>query len=221
MIGSYLNGIVHKLGDASQRPRWPYYIKVVNSADVNASAIPGGFLYVQRGLLDFVTDENEMVGALAHEIGHVVARHTTNHLMLEFMARNLYEMVKRNILLNNDVIANIIEQLGGPVILLAQLQYSRANESEADMLGFYEMYRAGWHPNGLLKFFTRLREQEGSRSPVDVMLSDHPDTAERADAIRRELETVHITSPMREQTIQFRALKTALRLMTPAPASQE
>ena len=217
VIDAYLNSIIHKLGNASQRPHWPYQVKVVNSAVVNACAIPGGFLYLQRGLLEYVEDENEMVGAMAHEVGHVVARHTTNQLVLNFLARNLYERVKKNVLLNNDVIARVIEALGGPVVMLAELKYSRENESEADMLGFYEMLRAGWHPNGLLKFFTRMQQEERGRTPLDVMLSDHPSSADRAAAIRRELASVRITAPLTEQTVQFKALKEALKLMPPAP----
>lgn len=217
IIDDYLNGIVKRIGAASQRPHWPYQVKVVNSREVNASAIPGGFLYLQRGLLEFVEDENEMVGALAHEVGHVVARHTTNRLMLLFLARNLYDQVKKNIFGDNQVIANIIEALGGPVVLLAELKYSRDNESEADMLGFYEMMRAGWNPNGLIKFFSRLRTMEGTRNPVDVMLSDHPDTAEREETMRRELASVHLPAHLREQSIQFQALKLALKLLPAAP----
>ena len=216
-IDTYLNHIIHKLGDASQRPHWPYQVKVVNSAVVNASAIPGGFLYLQRGLLEYVEDENEMVGAMAHEVGHVVARHTTNQLVLTFLARNLYQKVKENVLLNNGVISHVIELLGGPIVLLAQLKYSRDNESEADMLGFYEMLRAGWHPNGLLKFFTRLEQNERGRTPFDVMLSDHPSSSSRAAAIKHELTTVKITAPLVEQTVQFRTLKETLKLMPPAP----
>lgn len=219
VIDAYLTNIIHKLGNASQRPHWPYQVKVVNSAVVNACAIPGGFLYLQRGLLEYVEDENEMVGAMAHEVGHVVARHTTNQLVLNFLAKNLYDRVKKNVLLNNDVIARVIEALGGPVVLLAELKYSRQAESEADMLGFYEMLRAGWHPNGLLKFFTRMEQNERGRTPFDVMLSDHPSSADRAAAIRRELASVQIRTPLVEQTVQFKALKEALRLMPPAPKS--
>jgi beta-barrel assembly-enhancing protease len=220
VIDGYLNSIVKRLGEASQRPNWPYQVKVVNSREVNASAIPGGFLYLQRGLLDFVEDENEMVGALAHEVGHVVARHTTNQLMLMFLARNLYERVKKNILQDNAVIAQIIEGLGGPLVLLAQLKYSRENESEADLLGFYEMLRAGWHPNGLVKFFARLRQMEGTRTPVDVMLSDHPDTGQREAVIRRELSQVDLPASLREQSLEFRALKLAMHVLPPAPAAR-
>jgi predicted Zn-dependent protease len=217
LIDAYLNDIVKKLGDASQRPQWPYQIKVVNDSDINASAIPGGFLYLHRGLLEFVSDENEMVGAIAHEVGHVVARHTTNQLSLLLIAQHVFDQVKHNILMDNDLFGQVLQQLGGPVVVLAQLRYSRQNESEADLLGFYEMLRAGWNPNGLYKFFTRLQQKTGSQNPVEVMLSDHPATEERARVMRRELESINIPSGLREQTFQFQALKLALGVMPAAP----
>jgi predicted Zn-dependent protease len=219
-IQSYANRIVKKLGAASQRPHWPYQAKVVNTAQVNAFAVPGGFLYVNRGLLEFVEDENELAGVLAHEVGHVVARHTTNALVLNFMARHLFEEVKQNLFLNNDVIAQLIETLGGPVYLLAQLQYSRENESEADMLGFYEMLRAGWNPVGLSRFFTRLEQRTGPSNPLSVMLSDHPPSSERAAAVRRELQEVHVTAPAVIEPAAFHAMKQRLEQLPPAPKAR-
>lgn len=217
VIDQYVTGIVRKLGAVSQKPSWPYRVKVVNSAEINACAIPGGALYLQRGLLEFVEDENEMVGALAHEIGHIVGRHTTNQLMAAFLARNMYERVKKNLMLNNTIVEQIIEAFGGPLVMLAQMKYSRDNESEADLLGFYEMLRAGWHPNGLLKFFLRLQQLEGKKTAIDIMTSDHPATPERASVLRQELTTVRVPPEAREQTIQFKALKAALKMMAPAP----
>jgi len=115
------------------------------------------------------------------------------------------------------VIAGILEQLGGPVVLLAQLKYSRENESEADLLGFYEMLRAGWNPIGLMSFFERIQGRQGNTTPLDVMLSDHPSPAGRIDAIKKELDSVRVTAPARMDPLKFRAMKSALRLMPPAP----
>jgi predicted Zn-dependent protease len=221
LVDTYLSGIVSKLAKASQQPNWPFEIKVVNLAAINACAIPGGLLYVNRGLLEFVENENEMVGCIAHEIGHVVARHTTNQLSRLFIARQLCERVKENVLKNNEVVTKIIETLGGPLVMLAQLHYSREAESEADLLGFYEMMRAGCHPKGLLDFFTSLQKVQRQQTAVDVMLSDHPATADRAKVMEHELATVNITAPLREQSVQFQALKGALRLLPPAPAPQK
>jgi predicted Zn-dependent protease len=138
-----------------------------------------------------------------------------------FLARSLFDEVKRNLLLNNDDVARIIEGLGGPVVLLAQMDYSRQNESEADMLGFYEMLRAGWNPNGLLTFFTRLEHTEKGRTSLDIMLSDHPAPADRAEAIRRELASVKVTAPLVEQTVQFRTMKSTLKSLPPAPKPEK
>jgi beta-barrel assembly-enhancing protease len=217
-IDTYLNAMVRRLGAASQRPGWRYQIKVVNQAEVNAIAMPGGFLYVNRGLLEFVEDENELAGVAAHEIGHVVARHTTNQLVLSLLAHKLYERVKRNIFLDNDTVPHVIEMLGGPVVMLAQLHYSRENEEEADLLGFYEMLRAGWNPAGMVRFLTRLAESESAVTPLDVMLSDHPASAERARRIRREVDSVEITAPAVCRPMEYSAMKTALRLLPPEPA---
>jgi predicted Zn-dependent protease len=89
------------------------------------------------------------------------------------------------------------------------------------MLGFYEMLRAGWNPNGMLRFFTRLQQNERGRTELDVMLSDHPSSADRAEAIRREMATVTISAPAVVQTPQFHAMQTTFKLMPQAPAKAE
>jgi predicted Zn-dependent protease len=221
LVDSYLGGILSRLAAASQQPKWPFVVKVVNTGVINAQAIPGGIIYLNRGLLEWVENENEMVGAMAHEIGHVVARHTTNRLSRIFIARQLYEKVKANVLQNNEVISRIIESLGGPVLMLAELKYDRDAESEADLLGFYEMLRAGWNPRGLLLFFNRLQSVQRQQSAVDIMLSDHPATAERAKVMENELASVQITKPLREQSVEFQALKAALKVLPAPPAPKK
>ena len=85
LVGPYLDDIVRRLGRSSQKPDWPYQVQAVNSAAVNASAIPGGFLYVQRGLLEYVEDENELAGALVK----ITAKHfRRNPLLLECFVRS-------------------------------------------------------------------------------------------------------------------------------------
>jgi len=219
-VDSYLSGIVTKLAQASQQPSWPFAVKLVNLAAVNANAIPGGLIYVNRGLLEFVDEESEMVGAIAHEIGHVVARHTTNRLTRAFIARKVFQRVKDNLLKNNDVIAKIIESLGGAAGMLMELKYSREAETQADLLGFYEMRRADWDPNGMLKFFSLVHKAQGKQSASEVFLSDHPAIADRERVIQRELASVTITKPFRSQNMQFRAMKAALKRLPPAPRSR-
>src|SRR5579859_3114500 len=119
IIDRYLNSIVQQLAAKSQRPHMPYSIKLINTMDVNACSLPGGSMYCNRGLLEMVTSEDQLVATLAHEIGHVVGRHVINNLMLTLQARALLKPVLDNLHKQNGVIEKIILQLGGAVAMLA------------------------------------------------------------------------------------------------------
>jgi len=218
ILDRYLNSLVQQLAAKSQRPNMPYKIKVVNSNEVNASSIPGGTLYVNRGLLEQVTSEDQLVATLAHEIGHVVGRHAINQLMLTFEAKALLKPVLDNLNKQNGVIEKIILHLGGAVAMLAMLHFNRQDEAQADLLGFYEMLRAGWDPHGFVKMFAMLEKVEraagGRRIPF---LSDHPPTPERLAAMRHELTLVTIPAGARTDSMSFHTAKTAAHLLPEPP----
>jgi len=220
LIGRYLGGIVSELAAKSQRPELPYTIKLVNSHVPNAFSLPGGFLYVNRGLVELITSENELAAALGHEIGHVVGRHVVNKLLLTFTARALLKPVLDNLHKGNGVIDKIILQFGGAVAMLAMLQFSRADEAQADLLGFYEMLRAGWDPHGFLKLFGHLDalEKSSGKTPIPF-LSDHPATPERAAAMRRELAQVRVPAEAASDSLKFQIFKSAMGLL-PEPAKK-
>lgn len=222
LIDHYLNSLVRKLASQSQRPDLPYSIKLVNSRIPNACSLPGGFLYVNRGLFELVEDENELVAALAHEIGHVVGRHVVNQLTLTFTARALLKPVLDNLNKQNGVIEKIILQFGGAVAMLAMLHFSRADEAEADLLGFYEMLRADWDPHGFLELFARLDalEKASGKTPVPF-LSDHPSTPARAVAIRRELAQVNVPARAATNSMAFELFKSAMRLLPQPPSKPQ
>jgi predicted Zn-dependent protease len=218
VIDSYLSGIVRQLAAKSQRPNMPYYIKLVNSMDVNACSIPGGGLYLNRGLLELATSEDELVATLAHEIGHVVGRHAINQLLLTFEAKALLKPVLANLHKNNGVVQQIILKLGGAVGMLAMLHFSREDEAQADLLGFYEMLRAGWDPHGFVKLFGLLEKVEKAAGGRSVpFLSDHPPTPARMAAIQRELRSVSIPSGARTDSVSFHACKAAMRFLPDPP----
>src|SRR5690349_21351342 len=145
ILDEYVNSMVAKLGRASQRPNMDYQAKVINTAEVNAFSILGGHMYVYRGLLHFIESEAELAAVLGHEIGHVAGHHSANKIMFNVRAKQLYEVVKKNVLLQNQVIRQVIEKLGGPVAILAMMKYQRDYEFQADMLGFYEVLRCSWN----------------------------------------------------------------------------
>lgn len=218
IVDRYLNGIVQRLAKVSQRPNLPYQVKLVNTMVINASSIPGGNIYLYRGLVHIMQSEDEMVAALSHEIGHVVGRHVTNRLLLSFQARRVYEAVRQNLFKNNQVIAQIIDRLGGAVAMLALLHFSREDEYQADMLGFYEMLRADYQPKGFLKFFAQVEEIERqSGKQPNPYLTDHPPTRERYERIERELQQVQVPAHPRADSLEFHAFRAALNLLPPPP----
>jgi predicted Zn-dependent protease len=214
-LDTYLNGMVRRLARVSQRPNLPYSVKLVNSQDVNAFSIAGGHVYVHRGLIESIETEDELAATLGHEIGHIVARHSINELARELEARRLLSIVLANLSRPNGVVARVIDRLGGFATVLALLHYSRADENEADLLGFYEMLRAGWDPHGMLKLFQML-ELVGPRA--SRYLSSHPPNADRAAVIRNELEQVRLPAGLRKDSIAFHLFKTTLGAL-PAPTS--
>jgi predicted Zn-dependent protease len=218
LIDKYLNGIVSDLARASQRPSLPYNVKLVNTFDVNAASVPGGFLYVNRGLIQTIDTEGELAATLGHEVGHVVARHVTNRILLTFRARQVYEQVKANLLKNNQAVEQIIDQFGGAVAMLALMHFSREDEFEADMLGFYEMLRAHYDPGKFLELFAKFEklEKQGGSQP-NPYLADHPPTPERVERIRNELTQVRVPRGAKENTLSFRAFKAAMALLPSPP----
>ena len=222
LIDHYLGDIVARLAAKSQRPDLPYSIKLVNSHEANAFSLPGGFLYVNRGLIELITSEDELAAALAHEIGHVVARHVINKLLISFAARSVLKPVLDNLHESNGVVEQIILKFGGALAMLATLHFSRQDEAQADLLGFYEMLRAGWDPKGFLELFAHLDELEKSlgKSP-NPFLSDHPPTEEREAAIRKELKLVTVPAGAASDTVKFQIFKSAMGLLPEPPKKPE
>ena len=218
LIDQHLNSMARALANHSQRPSLPYHVKVIDSSDVNASSLPGGTIYVNRGMLELLTSEDELAAILGHEIGHVVGRHAINQLMLTFQAKALLKPVLDNLNKQNGLVEKIILQLGGAVALLARLHFSRQDEAQADLLGFYEVLRAGWDPRGFVKMFAAVEALEKNGGGASIpFLSGHPPTPERLAAIQHELSQVTIPEDARTDSLDFRACKAALKLLPPPP----
>lgn len=216
ILNRYVNTLLTTLGRASRRPNLAYPAKVVNTTDVNAVSLPGGYIFVFRGLLEAVRTEGELVSVLAHEIGHVAARHSANQMMLDFRARQVYELVKQNLELRNTVIEQVLEKFGGPVLVLARLRYSRENEFDADMLGLYNLIRAGWDPSGMVSFFHRLNAaRPSSHDWLQDALSTHPQPTERARRIQAEVASLRMPDGLQSDSVSFEAMKLGLKLLPP------
>lgn len=217
LIDQHLNQILQQLAAQSRRPGLPYQVKVVNAVEVNSSSLPGGSIYVNRGMLDLLTTEDELAAVLAHEVAHIASRHAIQQLTLTFEAQEVLKQVLKNLNKQNGEVEAIILQLGGAVALLAKLHFSRQDEMEADLLGLYNMMRAGWDPRGYVKLFTAMEDAEQTDPKTMPLLSGHPPTAERLAAVQSELTYIVIPEDARTDSFDFRACKAALKLLPPPP----
>jgi beta-barrel assembly-enhancing protease len=190
-VESYVNGIVRRLASAAPGPRFPYQARVVNASDINAFALPGGYLYVNRGLIEAVRNEDELAGVLAHEMAHVAERHGTEQLTKAYGVQAGAGILAQ-ILAGRDGRLGVGEQVIGSLGLNAlMMKFSRDAENEADRVGAQTMARAGYDPLAMASFFDLLQQQRGRNpSAVSQFFSSHPSPANRSANIRRLAQEV-------------------------------
>lgn len=202
-IAEYINRVGQNIVLNSDA-KVPFTIKVIDSDEVNAFALPGGFFFVNKGLIMAADNESELVGVMAHEIAHVAARHGT-------------EQVSKGQLLNFGSIPLIF--LGGPIGIAARsaagfalpltfLKFSRSAEQEADILGCQYAWASGYDPMGMVTMFEKLAAKE--KTKVNKVFSDHPATGDRAKYVRELISKF----PQKEEyvinTSDFNRLKAKL-----------
>ena len=167
----------------------PFTIKVIDSDEVNAFALPGGFFYVNSGLILRAQEESELAGVMAHEIAHVCARHgTKNQTKGDLMQLGMIPLM---ILLPGGWAGYGIYEGLQFAIPISFLKFSRNDEREADYLGLQYMYKAGYDPNAYITFFERILSDE-KRSPgsISKFFSDHPPTGERIENSEKEIKEI-------------------------------
>ncbi|MEQ9491836.1 MAG: M48 family metalloprotease [Alphaproteobacteria bacterium] len=187
-VQSYVTSIGNKAAEFAEY-RFPYKFTVVNSPIVNAFALPGGYVYVSRGLMALASNEAELAGVISHEIGHVTARHTAERLSQSQLAQLGVGLV--GILTGSSAAANLAGQGAGVFIQ----QFSQSQELEADTLGIRYMSKAGYSPDAMTDFLSSLRDHsrlEAERAGQDPntvddynMLATHPRTIERVQQAER------------------------------------
>jgi predicted Zn-dependent protease len=216
LLTAYLNNLGQKIAKTSRRPQIQYTFQIVNTDVVNAFSLPGGFVYVDRGLLDFVQSESELAGILAHEVGHIVAYHSMNDVARRYWAdRAAYEVTKRGIITDQQM-TDLLKQYGG-YLLFVDRKFSRDEESEADLLGMYNAIRAGYDPQGLISALGRLSKFTGNPSLVEELLMHHPLPGERVIALRAELLQNPPPKGLEKDSLAFRAAKLRLKTLPAAP----
>jgi predicted Zn-dependent protease len=210
VVTEYVNRVGQNLVRNSDA-KVPFTIKVIDSDEINAFALPGGFFYVNSGLILRADEEAELAGVMAHEIAHVAARHgTKNATKGEIMQWASIPLI----LLGPGGWAGygLYEGLN-LAIPISYLKFSRDAEREADFLGIQYMYKAGYDPNAFVSFFEKI-EAEERRHPGSIpkVFSTHPPTPER---VRRAQEEIATILPARDEyivtTSEFDLIKARLR----------
>ena len=191
-IDGYLNQLVGTLAAGAQGTRFPYHAQAVNASEINAFALPGGPLYVNRGLIQAARSEGELAGVIAHEMAHIALRHATHNVSKAYMAQAGLGILG-GVLggRTGQSTAQIINAVGGFGLNTLFLKYSRDAENQADIAGAQMMARAGYDPMEMSNFFDLLREQaRHDPGRLEQFFSSHPAPADRAARIRREAESL-------------------------------
>ncbi|MEJ5367079.1 MAG: M48 family metallopeptidase [Bryobacteraceae bacterium] len=183
IIAEYVNRVGQNLVRNSDC-KVPVTIKVIDTEEPNAMALPGGFFYVNTGLIALAENESELAGVMGHEIAHIAARHGTR----QATRGNLANLATIPLIFMGGWTGFGVRQAASVAIPLGFLSFSRAFEREADLLGLQYMYKAGYDPNGFVDFFERLESLE-KRKPgtISRAFRSHPPTADRIEEAQKNI----------------------------------
>ena len=209
--------LVSSIPPEFQHPEFQYYFKIVNARDINAFALPGGPMYVNRGMIEAARNEGEMAGVMAHELSHVALRHGT----AQASKAQKYGLLAGILGIGGQILggpAGAAAQVAGQGVGVYFLKFSREYETEADILGAQIMARAGYDPHDLANMFRTIEAQGGGSS--GGFLSSHPSPANRYARINQEAQYLRIENPVRD-TREFSQIQARLRGMGTAPTMAE
>lgn len=209
--------LVNNIPTEFQHPEFDYYFKIVNARDINAFALPGGPMYVNRGMIEAARNEGEMVGVMCHELSHEVLRHGT----AQASKAQKYSLLAGILGIGGQVIggpAGAAAQIAGQGVGVYFLKFSREYETEADILGAQIMARAGYDPHDLANMFKTIEQQSGGSG--GGFLSDHPSPKDRYARINQEAQYLRVDNPVRESR-DFARIQERLQGMGRAPSMEE
>jgi predicted Zn-dependent protease len=186
VVSEYINRLGQNLVRNSDS-QVPFTIRVIDSDDINAFALPGGFFYVNSGLILAADEEAELAGVMAHEIAHVAACHAAR----EQSRANLAQLATIPLIFVGGPIGYAAYEGAGLAVPLTFLKFSRGFEAQADYLGVEYMYKAGYDPQAFVSFFEKIQVQEKKKpGTISKAFSTHPQTPARIEATQHEIATI-------------------------------
>jgi predicted Zn-dependent protease len=218
-VTGYVSSLGKKLAaiapNQSGEAKYAWTFNMVNSPEINAFALPGGFIYVNRGAIEAAQNEAQIAGVLAHEEGHVVMRHGT-HQASEMVLAQAPLSILAGLLGQSSSLISQLGQIGlvfGVNSIL--LRNSRSAESQADEVGTYILYRAGYDPYGMAQFFGIIQQKYPQRTVQ--FFSDHPNPGNRIRNVDEEIPKLGPKKNWKTDSPEFQAVKQRLQSMPPAP----
>jgi predicted Zn-dependent protease len=218
---AYVQSIGRRLVAHAAGPKYPYSFSVVNYREINAFALPGGPVWIHRGVLQAAANESQLAGVMAHEIAHISERHAAGQLTKAMMAN--WGLGVLGALLGNDGGATAARAAAGFLANGLFLKFSRDDEREADRVGLQMLTRAGWDGRGMVELFEILRrEQKRDPGRVDTFFSTHPAPQDRIATLQKEVAARRPGSAKagraRRDSAEFRSVKARLLALPPAQA---
>ena len=217
VVSAYVQALGMRLARGTSRPSLPWHFAVVNSKDVNAFALPGGFVYVNRGLIEHTGHMDELAGVLGHEIGHIVRRHSVQQLKRSGGTRVGIALFCGLTSICDSQTARIAIDLGGAAWLA---RHSRSAEAEADSEAVANTVRAGVSPEGIPTMFeTMLSMRSSDPGLVQTFFGSHPVEEDRIATTRRLVESVDpaIRRALDRDDGDFQAMKGRLASLPKPP----
>jgi predicted Zn-dependent protease len=202
-VAAYVTSIGTRLARNARGPKYPYSFTIADYREINAFALPGGPIWINRGVLHAATNESQVAGVLAHEIAHVAQRHAATQVTQGAFAN--WGLGLLSAMLGNAGGAGAARTAAGAMANTMFLKFSRDDEREADRVGLQILTRAGWAARGMVELFEVLRrEQKRDPGLVETFFSTHPSPQERIDELRTE---VRRHSGGRRDTAEFERIK--------------
>jgi beta-barrel assembly-enhancing protease len=212
-INSYLGSLGRRLASHAPGERYPYQFRAVNDSSINAFALPGGFLYVNRGTIEAADNEAELAGVIGHEIGHVALRHGTNQASKAYLAQAPLAVLGG--VVGSNSIGALMAQLGtGFAMNSVLLKYSRDAERQADIMGAQIVFDSNYDPQYLSEFFRKLQSKGGGSD----FFSSHPNPQNRSQIIHTEVSKLGAhRGAFVNDTSEFHEIQQILKSMPRAP----
>ncbi len=217
-VNKYLDGLGKRLAGKAPGGKYPYQFKAVNEMSINAFALPGGFIYIHRGVIEAADNEAQLAGVMGHEIGHVAMRHGTNQATKAELAQGLLALGGAVAGGSRAGTAALVAAGFGAQSVL--LKYGRDAERQSDIIGTQILFDHGYDPRAMAQFFEKIEAaSKGQRMPE--FLSSHPNPGNRMQGVMKEIDNLGgLPSRPRTDSAEFRQIKAYIKkLPAPKPAA--